>query len=84
MLDSAPFHTNRVVVTSTFATAGQTSAAAFKLTSQTSGAIVWAYAVTKGLLGRGNQSVAEACAKHLKDMVARLGPPAPKKHEKQK
>jgi hypothetical protein len=32
---------------------------------------IWAYAATKGLLSRGKQSVAEACAKHLKEIVGK-------------
>ncbi len=68
ILDSSLFHTGEIVATPKYATTGRTSEAAFKLTSK-SGDIVWAYAVTKGIFSRGKQSVAEACAKHLKDIV---------------
>jgi len=68
ILDSSLFHTGEFVATTKYASTGRTSEAAFKLTSK-SGEIVWAYAVTKGMLSRGKQSVAEACAKHLKDIV---------------
>jgi hypothetical protein len=70
ILDSSLFHTGEFLATPKVATTGRTSEAAFKLTSK-SGEIVWAYAVTKGIFSRGKQSVAEACAKHLKDIVAR-------------
>jgi hypothetical protein len=68
VMDSSLFHTAEVVATPKYATTGRTSEAAFKITSK-SGDIVWAYAVTKGILSRGKQSVAEACAKHLKEIV---------------
>ena len=68
ILDSSLFHTGEFVATPKLATTGRTSEAAFKLTSK-SGDIIWAYAVTKGIFSRGKQSVAEACAKHLKDIV---------------
>ena len=68
VLDSSLFHTGEFVATPKFASTGRTSEAAFKLTSK-SGDIIWAYAVTKGMLSRGKQSVAEACAKHLREIV---------------
>jgi hypothetical protein len=68
VLDSSLFHTGELVATPKFAVAGRISEAAFKLTAK-SGDIIWAYAVTKGLLTAGKQSVAEACAKHLKEIV---------------
>ena len=68
ILDSSLFHTSEFVATQKVASTGRTSEAAFKLTSK-SGDIIWAYAVTKGILSRGKQSVAEACAKHLKDVI---------------
>jgi hypothetical protein len=68
VLDSDLFHTGEFVATPKYASTGVVSEAAFKLTSK-SGEIVWAYAVTKGMFSRGKQSVAEACAKHLSDIV---------------
>jgi hypothetical protein len=70
ILDSSLFHTNEAMATKSYATTGRTSEAAFKLTSK-SGDIIWAYAVTKGIFSRGKQSVAEACAKHLKDIIGK-------------
>jgi hypothetical protein len=70
ILDSSLFHTGEFVATPKYATTGRTSEAAFKLTAK-SGDIIWAYAVTKGIFSRGKQSVAEACAKHLKDIVGK-------------
>jgi hypothetical protein len=52
--------------------------AAFKLISR-SGDTVWAYAVTKGYLTRGMQSIAEACAKHLRNRVESKTKTAPNK-----
>lgn len=68
ILDSSLFHNSEAIATPDFAKAGRTSEAAFKLTAK-SGEIVWAYAVSKGIFSRGKQSVAEACAKHLKEIV---------------
>ena len=68
ILEGDVFHTNEFVATRTVASTGRTSEAAVKLTSK-AGDIVWAYAVSKGILSRGKQSVAEACAKHLKEIV---------------
>lgn len=45
-------------------------AAAEKLTSK-SGEVVWRYTVSPGVLKRGDQSVAQDCAKHMKDIVAK-------------
>ena len=56
------------VATPKYATTRKISDAAFKITSK-SGDITWTYAVTKGILSHGNQSVAEACAWHLRDIV---------------
>jgi len=67
-LDSVVFHNGAFVATRSIAMSGHTSEAAVKLTSK-DGDIVWAYAVGKGMLRSGSQSVAEACAKHLKDLV---------------
>jgi hypothetical protein len=67
VLDSSLFHSQEFLATQKTAGTYRISEAAFKLTSK-SGDIVWAYAVTKGMLSRGKQSVAEACAKHLKDV----------------
>ncbi len=50
------------------------SAAAEKLTSK-SGEVVWRYTVTPGVLKRGDQSVAEDCAKHMRDIVAKGSKP---------
>jgi hypothetical protein len=72
VMDSSLFHYEVSAAVETrklgIATSGLTSSAAFKLTSR-AGDIVWAYEVTKGMLSRGKQSVAEACAKHLKEAV---------------
>jgi hypothetical protein len=68
ILDSSLFHSNEAVATEKAAGTYRISEAAFKLTSK-SGDIVWAYAATKGMLSRGKQSVAEACAKHLKEII---------------
>jgi hypothetical protein len=70
VLDSSLFHSQEVAATEKAAGTYRVSEAAFKLTSK-SGEIIWAYAATKGLLSRGKQSVAEACAKHLKDIVSK-------------
>ena len=72
VLDSSLFHDAGFIATTKAAGTYRISEAAFKLTSK-SGDVVWAYAATKGLLSRGGgkQSVAEACAKHLKDHVDR-------------
>ncbi len=67
VLDSSLFHSQEFLATQKAAGTYRTSEAAFKLTSK-SGDVVWAYAVTKGVLSRGKQSVAEACAKHLRDV----------------
>lgn len=68
ILDSSLFHNAEAIATPDLAKAGRTSEAAFKLTNK-SGEIIWAYAVSKGIFSRGKQSVAEACAKHLKEIV---------------
>jgi len=70
VLDSSLFHDTGFVATTRAAGTYRISEAAFKLTSKT-GNIVWAYAATKGMLSRGGgkQSVAEACAKHIKELV---------------
>jgi hypothetical protein len=68
ILDSSLFHDAVAIATPNYAKSGRTSEAAFKLTAK-SGDIVWAYAVSKGIFSNGKQSVAEACAKHLKDIV---------------
>jgi hypothetical protein len=46
------------------------SAAAVNLTSK-SGEVVWRYTVSPETLKRGGQSVAEAIAKHIKEVVAK-------------
>jgi TolB-like protein len=46
-----------------------TSEATVKLVDAKSGELVWAYAVHKKNSVHGNQSTAEACAKHLKDAI---------------
>jgi len=73
VLDSSLFHDSQFLATAKGAGTYHFSEAAFKLTSK-AGDIVWAYAATKGLFSRGGskQSVAEACAKHLKDHVQPL------------
>jgi hypothetical protein len=68
ILDSSLFHSHEAVATEKASGTYRISEAAFKLTSK-SGDIVWAYAATKGMLSRGKQSVAEACAKHLKEII---------------
>lgn len=67
VLDSSLFHSDEFFATRKAAGTYRVSEAAFKLTR--SGEVVWAYAVTKGMLSRGKQSVAEACAKHLGEAV---------------
>ena len=49
-------------------------AEAVKLTSK-SGEIVWRYTVTEHTLDKGSQAVADECAKHMKDMVAKGAKP---------
>lgn len=66
ILDSSLFHSQEFAATRQAAGTYRISEAAFKLTSK-AGEIVWAYAATKGMFSRGKQSVAEACAKHLKE-----------------
>jgi hypothetical protein len=69
VLGGGALHTRQFVATRSYAASGTDSQAAVKLTSR-SGDIIWAYAVAKSMLfSRGNQSVAEACAKHLKHIV---------------
>jgi hypothetical protein len=72
VLDSSLFHAGGLVATEKAASTYRISEAAFKLTTK-DGDVVWAYAATKGMLSRGGgkQSVAEACAKHLKELVAK-------------
>jgi hypothetical protein len=72
ILDSSLFHDSGLIATEKVASTYHISEAAFKLTGK-SGDVIWAYAATKGMLSRGGgkQSVAEACAKHLKEHVVR-------------
>jgi hypothetical protein len=72
ILDSSLFHDAGFVATTKAAGTYRISEAAFKLTAK-NGDIVWAYAATKGMLSRGGgkQSVAEACAKHIKALVSK-------------
>jgi maleate cis-trans isomerase len=69
-LDSTIFHMQEAIVVKSAAMAGHASEAAMKLTDK-SGEVVWAYAVTKGIMSRGSQSVAEACAKHFKELISK-------------
>jgi len=69
ILDSALFHSSEFVATQKVAGTYRVSESAFKLTSK-SGEVVFAYAATKGMFSKGKQSVAEACAKHLKRVVS--------------
>lgn len=70
ILDSSLFHDKEFTATGNVAGTYRVSEAAFKLTTK-AGEIVWAYAATKGLLSKGGkQSVAESCAKHIKDLIA--------------
>ncbi|MEN6532396.1 MAG: hypothetical protein ABFD89_01960 [Bryobacteraceae bacterium] len=48
-----------------------TSEATIKLVNIKSGEVVYAYAVHKKNSARASQSTAEACAKHLKEAIAR-------------
>lgn len=48
-----------------------TDQAGIKVTNIRTGEVVFAYAVTKLYSARGKQSVAEACAKHLKKKVGK-------------
>lgn len=68
-LDSTAFHGSAGVETKRFATTARTSDVTMTLTDK-AGAVVWAFAVTKGIMAQGDQSVAEACAKHLRDYIA--------------
>ena len=77
IMDSTIFHSHDLLATNGAAMTGHSAEAAVKLTSK-SGDLIWAYAVTKGLLHRGNQSVAEAFAKHLKDLIAKPTTKAPR------
>jgi hypothetical protein len=70
ILDSSLFHSHEIAATEKAAGTYRVSEAAFKLTSKT-GEIVWACAATEGLLSRGKQSVTEACAEHLKEIVGK-------------
>jgi hypothetical protein len=78
ILDSSLFHEQGFMAMATQKAGGagtyRISEAAFKLTTK-DGDVVWAYAATKGMFskGGGKQSVAEACAKHLKNLCARSG-----------
>jgi hypothetical protein len=65
ILDSSLFRSREWLETQR---SGSVEEAAFKLVSR-SGYTVWAYAVTKGYITRGMQSIAEACAKHLRNCV---------------
>jgi hypothetical protein len=56
MLDSSIFHTNDFA---------SVSEVAFKLTNKF-GAVMWTYVADNDILWGGNRSLAEACAKHLK------------------
>jgi len=69
VLDSALFHSQEFAATQKIAGTYRVSESAFKLTTK-SGEIIWAYAATKGMFSKGKQSVAEACAKHLKTIVS--------------
>ena len=51
-------------------TVGSKSAAAVKLTAK-SGEIVWRLTVPESVLKHGDKAVAEDCAKHIKDLVAK-------------
>lgn len=70
VLDSSLFHSQEFAATEKVAGTYRTSEAAFKLTSK-AGDVIWAYAATKGMLSRGGgkQSVAESCAKHLREVI---------------
>lgn len=61
-VESSSFEATKTIFRSP---SSQISEAAFKLTDQ-SGRTIWSYAATKAL---GKQSLAEACAKHLKSIV---------------
>ena len=59
------------------------SEATFRLTSK-SGDVVWAYVETKGTLSpSGRQSVAEDCAKHMRDVFGETPDPAKEKRAKE-
>jgi TolB-like protein len=45
--------------------------ATVKLVDAKTGELVWAYAVEKKNSRHGDQSTAEACAKHMKDAIAK-------------
>ena len=48
-----------------------TEQASIRLTNMQSGQVIWAYSVHKQSSAHGKQSSAEACAKHLKDVIER-------------
>jgi hypothetical protein len=69
ILESSIFHAQEATATQKIAGTYILSEAAFKLTSK-SGEVIWAYAATKGPFSHGpKQAVAEACAKHLKEII---------------
>ena len=73
-LDSTVMATWDVVRTRSGGSVGDTSEAAVKLTSK-SGEVVWRHTISQGTLKRGNQAVAEDCARRLKSIVAKAPKP---------
>ena len=68
---TAPFFpTWDVVQTRSGRTVGSKAEAAVTLTSK-AGEVVWRHTVSEGILKRGGRAVAEECAKHMKDLVAK-------------
>ena len=68
ILDSSLFHDKEFSAAGNVASTYRISEGAFRLSAK-NGDIVWAYAATKGLLSKGGkQSVAESCAKHIKEL----------------
>ena len=77
---SVPEQADYALDSAVFAVAGEvrrrstsmatSKAEAVKLTSK-SGEVVWRYTVTKHTLDKGSQAIAEDCAKHMKDIIAK-------------
>ena len=71
IMDSSLFHDTGFIASGKTAGTYRISEAAFELKNK-DGDIVWGCAASKGLFSRGGkQSVAEACAKHVKNCIER-------------
>jgi len=69
VLTGAALHEDKSWASKVFLGHRDTSEATVKLISVKDSTVLWAYAVHKKNSARGNQSTAEACAKHLKSIV---------------